>query len=351
MKRTLSMLLTLGMLIACFAGCAAPAPAPQAQGGSAPSQTSGGAAAPKAPLRIAVQSMYASYPVGVILAEEMAKDYGLELEILVFSSGATINEAMGQWDIAVTGGAFVYALANYDCKLIAHQLDGTACNDFVCRPDSKYAAVKDDPAALKEAVKGSNVLCNVGTTGHYAFTLWLEKMGLNPEDVNFMSMDFATVYSSWMAGEGDLCVMVAPYVNYDHGGVTLGSLAEAGGNLYEATVCTKQAYEERYDDVVAFVEMLYKACDKLAADENLAFETAKAWYIDHGKEMADSEVLAEVEAKPVFTSSYAKTLDLTTFAVSYAQYFIDRELIEADKLEAVKANCANDVLLDAMKAF
>ncbi len=351
MKRLLSAVLVLSIALLCLAGCTSPAGPANGSSGSSITPSENPSATKKEPLRVAVQSMYCSYPVGLILAEDMAKDYGLELEISVFSSGATINEAMGDWDIAVTGGAFVYALANYDCKLIAHQIDGTACNDFVCRPGTKYDAAKNDSKALAEAIKGSRVLCNVGTTGHYAFMLWLEALGLTSTDVNFMSMDFATVYSSWTAGEGDLCVMVAPYANYDHGGVILNSLKGIGGNLYESTVCTADAYENRYDDVVSFVEMLYKACDKLAADEDLAFKTAKAWYVDHGKEMGDDAVLAEYKAKPVFTSEYAKSLDLTRFATSYAKYFVSQGLIEEDKLDTVTANCANDILKDAMKAF
>lgn len=354
MKRITALLLAILMLVACMSGCgASQAPAADAPKAEAPKAEAPKAEEPakKEPLVIAVQSMYASYPMGLILAENMAEEYGLELEIEVFSSGATINEAMGEWDIAVTGGAFVYALANYGCKLIAHQLDGTACNDFVCRPGTKWEAAKDDPAAMAEALKDANVLCNVGTTGHYAFCLWLESLGMQPEDVNFMSMDFATVYASWLAGEGDLCVMVAPYVNMEHGGVTLNSLGGVGGNLFEATVCTKDAYENRYDDVVAFTKMLYKACDMLAADDELALKTAYAWYTDNGKEMTEAEVLAELEAKPVFTSDYAKTLNLEDFACSYANYFVSQELIEADKLDVVRANCANDVLQDAMKDF
>lgn len=303
------------------------------------------------PLVVAVQSYYCSYPVGLIQAKEMAKDYGLNLEYEVFSSGATINEAMGEWDIAVTGGAFVYALANYNCKLIAHQIDGTACNDIVCRPDSKYAEVKDDPEALKEAVRGSNILCNVGTTGHYGCCLWLASLGLTPEDVNFISMEFATVYNSWLAGEGDLCVMIAPYCNYESDDVVLSSLGACGGHLYESTVCTQDAYENRYDDVVKFVQLLYKACDELYADPDLQLETAYNWYVDNGKEMEKDAVLAEVEAKPVFNSEYAKQLDLTEFACSYAEYFASQEFIEEGQLETVKANCANDVLTDAMKDF
>src|SRR5699024_4706419 len=121
---------------------------------------------------------YCSFPVGLMLEEKMADEFDCPFEIEVFSSGATINEAMGEWDVAVTGGAFVYALANYDCKLIAHQLDGTGNNDILARKDNPILDVLDDKEAMAEIVKGSTILTNIGTTGHYALTLWLKNMGL-----------------------------------------------------------------------------------------------------------------------------------------------------------------------------
>ena len=100
-----------------------------------------------------------------------------------------------------------------------------------------------------------------------------------------------------------------------------------------------------------FVQMLYTACDELAADPQLTFDTAKQWYTDWGREISDEELQAEVDAKPVFTSDYAKQIDLTEFAVSYSEYFADQGLIEKDRVETVKENCANDLLEDALASF
>lgn len=342
MKKALSVILILAMCVALVAGCS---------GGSEGTSGEGGE---NDPLVVAVQSYYCSFPVGLMLEEKMADEFDCPFEIEVFSSGATINEAMGEWDVAVTGGAFVYALANYDCKLIAHQLDGTGNNDILARKDNPILDVLGDKEAMAEIVKGSTILTNIGTTGHYALTLWLKNMGLESSDVNLVSQEFANVYASWMAGEGDFAVLCAPYCNYDWdelGSEKIATLESEGGHLYEATVCTADAYENRYDDVVKFVQMLYTACDELAADPQLTFDTAKQWYTDWGREISDEELQAEVDAKPVFTSDYAKQIDLTEFAVSYAEYFADQGLIEKDRVETVKENCANDLLEDALASF
>lgn len=344
MKRIVSVILVVMMSVLLVIGCGK-------ESGQADGSTK---EAEKEPLVVAVQSYYCSSPVGLILAENMAEKYDCPFEIEVFSSGATINEAMGEWDIAVTGGAFIYALANYDCKLIGHQLDGTGNNDIMARDGDPILDVLGDKEKMAECVKGSTILTNVGTTGHYALTLWLKNMGLESGDVNLVSQEFANVYSSWIAGEGDFCVLCAPYCNYDWdelGSKVVGTLESEGGHLYEATVCTADAYENRYDDVVKFVEMLYEACDKLAADEDLAFDTVKNWYADYGKEISDEDVQAELDAKPFFTSDDAKNIVLTDFAKSYGEYFIEQGLIEADRIDTIEKNCASDVLEDALSAL
>ena len=344
MKKRVSVVLVVAMCLSLLAGCS----------GGKKDSSGKDEKKEKDPLVVAVQSYYCSSPVGLIMEEKMAEEFDCPFEIEVFSSGATINEAMGEWDVAVTGGAFVYALANYDCKLIAHQLDGTGNNDIMARKDDPILDVLGDKEKTAEMLRGSTILTNIGTTGHYALTLWLKNLGVETSEVNLVSQEFANVYASWIAGEGDYAVLCAPYCNYDWdelGSEVIASLESEGGNLYEATVCTKDAYENRYDDVVKFVEMLYTACDELAADEQLAFKTAKDWYAEWGKETSDEDVQAELDAKPFFTSEDAKEIDLTDFAVSYAEYFVDQGLVEKDRLDTVRENCANDVLKDALAAF
>ena len=172
---------------------------------------------------------------------------------------------MGEWDIAVTGGAFVYALANYDCKLVAHQVNGTGGN-YVCARSNDPICQAKTKEEIANSVRGKTLLTCFGTTGHYTLNLWLDSIGVKPDECNIMNLEIANVYSSWVAGQGDYCVLTEPYCYYDMtkmNTTVLATLDSIGGELYEATVCTKDAYDNRKADVTTFVSLLYQSCNAL----------------------------------------------------------------------------------------
>lgn len=337
MKRTMALALTVIMVLGLLSGC----------GTSHSNEDS------SEPLRVAVQSYYCSSMVEYIQANQLAEAAGLDIEWLVFNGGAPINEAMGEWDIAVTGGAFVYALANYDCRLVAHQVDGTDGNYVVARKGDPLTAAKT-AEEMAECVRGKTLLTCIGTTGHYTLNLWLESIGVSPDECEIMNLEIANVYSSWVAGEGDYAVLTEPYCYYDMDEMNteiVATLESIGGELFESTVCTADAYKNRYDDVVKFVSILYQACDALAADEDLAVETVVNWYTNCGKTLEKEEALTSIQGKPFISSGEAKEITLGEFATSYAAWFASRELIDASGLENVKANIASDVFQDALDAL
>ena len=345
MKKHLALLLSLVMSISLLTGCGAK------ENDSAGSGSTASSDAASKPLTVAVQSFYCSSMVEYIQANELDKAAGLDIEWLVFNGGAPINEAMGEWDIAVTGGAFVYALANYDCRLVAHQVNGTDGNYVVARKGDPLCDAKT-PEEMADCVRGKTLLTCIGTTGHYTLNLWLESIGVSPDECEIMNLEIANVYSSWVAGEGDYAVLTEPYCYYDMDEMNseiIATLESIGGELFESTVCTANAYENRYDDVVKFVKILYQACDALAADEDLAVETVVNWYTDCGKTLTEEEARTSIRGKPFLTSEDAKGITLGDFAISYASWFESRELIDATGLENVKAHIASDVFADALK--
>lgn len=341
MKRLVCLVLALSMMLTLFCGFAS---AEEAR-----------------PLRVAVQSYYCSTPVGYIMDKGWDKEAGIPFEISVFNGGAPINEAMaaGLWDVAVTGGAYIYAMARYDAKLIGHQINGQGGNGnaIYMRKTNPAAEIKgynpDLPEVVgsPETIKGQMILQNTGTTSHYLASNYLLALGIDPSEMQVVSLDFAQLYSSFATGQGDLSAMTSPNAYKAYGNdewLVAASLESLNVPLYEAMVCTKEAYEERYDDIVKFVELIYRANDEMAASEDIAFAAAKKWYTDNGKDLPDEDVLLEVRDKPLVTSEEARNIDLYDFCMKYADFYIECELIEADRRDAIEAGVCQDILDKAL---
>lgn len=348
-KKILALLLAVALvfsLAACGSQEAEKPAEPAANSGTPDAEP----AVEKEPLRVAVQSFYCSSMAQYIQDSGLLDELDYEVEWIVFNGGAPINEAMGEWDVAITGGAAVYALANYECKLIAHQVNGTDGNYIIARNDDPIlnAGTVEEQAEL---VRGKTILCTFGQTGHYTANLWLESLGVDPSECNLVNLEVANVYNSWVAGEGDYAVLTEPYCYYDMDAIdstVFATLDSVGGALFESTVCTKAAYENRYDDIVAFVQILYKATDALSKDEDMAAESVSAWYEACGKTLSLEDAKTSLEGKPMIGIDEAKTITLGEFMNSYAAWFASRELIDATGLENVKNNIASDVLADAL---
>lgn len=316
------------------------------------------------PLRVAVQSFYCSSTVGYIVDNGMDVAAGIPFEILTFNGGAPINEAMaaGLWDVAVTGGAFIFAMAQYNAKLIGHQIDGTGAegNAIYMRNTNPGAKVKgynpDYPEVYgsPDTIKGQVLLQNTGTTSQYLAINYLDALGIDEKDMQVVSLDFPQLYSSFATGQGDLSAMTSPhsYKAQEHEDWTMAATLEnLNTPLYEAIVCTEDAYNNRRDDIVKFMTLIYQANDAIAQSEDLAFEVAKKWYADSGKDLSDDDILAEVQGKPFITSEQARNMDLNVFAMKYADFFIRCDKIEPEKREVVQANICQDVLDDALAAL
>lgn len=309
------------------------------------------------PLRVAVQSFYCSTPVGYIIDHGMDVDAGIPFEIITFNGGAPINEAMaaGLWDVAVTGGAFIFAMAQYDAKLIGHQIDGTGgeSNAIFVRNDNPALTIQganpDFPAVYgnAETVKGQMLLQNTGTTSQYLAVSYLDAMGLQESDMNIVSLDFPQLYSSFATGQGDMSAMTSPHsfkaATHEDWSI-VASLSSLNAPLYEAMVCTEDAYNTRKEDIIKFVSLIYQANDQIAVSEESACAAAKKWYTDNGKELSDEDILAEVQGKPFITSAQAKEMDLSNFALKYADFFIRCDKIEPDRLDAIAGGVCQDVL-------
>lgn len=163
------------------------------------------------PLTVGVQVQYA-------MDKDYFEDAGLNVEIEYFATGAPINEAIAanEIDIACSGFASVYSLANAGCVWLA-DVNTTGGMGVYARADSALAAAGNTLTDNKniigsaDTLKGLQVLEPLGTAVQYMAECYADKFGLTPNDINQVNMEFASAYQAFQTGEGDLAAMNPPY--------------------------------------------------------------------------------------------------------------------------------------------
>ena len=313
------------------------------------------------PLKIAVQSFYCSSMTGLI--QEMGWDVeaGIPLEITAYTDGVQLNQALSSsdWDIAVTGAAFIYAMVNHDALLIAHQVDGTGGNTIVARNNSPILKVRGfnptcpDVYGDPSTVTGYEILCNTGTAAHYTLSIWLESIGVKEDSIYLLNEDFDHSFYKFMDGAGELTSLTPPhsFKNLNRLGWTkVASLEDLGAKLLEGTLCSKEAYENRRDDVIKFVQLMYRANDMMNANKQLKFDTVQSWYKRYGKNLSTAEINSEITSKPFIGSEQARAMDLNEFAMQYAKFFVNTGTLQPEQLNIVKANITGDILTEAFES-
>ena len=353
MKKLLSLLVFSAVVLAMLAGCGG--------GSSGGTGTSGGGSSGSdqelTTIRISGMSAYASLPIEVLRQNpEWAEELGYNLEFQIYTNGSVINEAMGEWDVAITGAAAVYSLANYGCYLLAHQINGASCLDIWCRLDDPILDCLDDFDAMAECVRGKSLMTDFGTSAHYTAVGWLQQMGLSVNDVTILSAaDKTNIWSSWIAGEADYAMILDPYCFYDpaeYDGARVASISSVGLPLNESTIMAPDFYENNPEVAEDMIYLLYQATTALS-DPEYALEAYKSFMEYCGKEIDEEAMKLEIEQKPFYTPENASDMDLTCFLPGYAEFLSGIGLIEESKLEQVQNNtsCMQEHFDAAMARF
>lgn len=315
-------------------------------------------------LTVSCHPAYITTPVAYAIFNDMAKDYGFEMEIQVYASGAPQNEALGSglWDVGVIGGAFVNSVNTYDAYVIGDFIDGRDGNAIFVRKDSDMAeATGSNPTypdilGSAETVKGKTLITNIGTTGHVQVQKWLEALGLTEDDINIVQMDYASGYQAFEAGEGDILATIGPYstralIGHADDWSVAGGFISLDLLQYENIVCSNSAMEEKRDLLVSFIRMVLDANDILAADPELQVETYMKWMNENGQEVDEAEAKMECQQKPVMTSEEVQELIDTHFGEYEKMVWemnIESGVISADSISKLDTNVTADLMKEAL---
>lgn len=367
MKKLISIALASIMAIGLLSACSG---AKQSDASTAPEATQESNAEAETPsqsaetpteltkLRVAVQPFYISSPLGYVMEQGWDKEAGLDIELVMFPSGAPMNEALaaGLWDVSTIGGAFVFGVVNYDAKVIGSHINGTGGNEIYIRADSDIATVKASNPTFPEVygnaetVIGKTILQTTGTTSQLAIIKWLEAIGVKESDVSMVHLEFPQAYQAFKIGEGDVAALVSPYCLQaaGEGYFKAADLSSLGINLYEEIVASKDAYEKMPEELTTFLKLIYRANDALESDFEAKVQTVKKWYNDNGNDVDEDTVRQECSLKPFITSQEALAMEMGVYEKDYAEFMILTEKLTADQLSIVENNVKGELLKAAL---
>lgn len=357
MKKFLALVLVLTIALTVVACGKASNPATSSPTNSATTEPSGqndGYSLSGKTLKVGTMANSIGLPIHYAEQQGWFKDLGLDISIELFSNGAVINESMaaGQLDMAVSGMASVYALSTGMYTYVGDGVITKSGQSMYARANSdivKQEGTIKGTLGNSDALKGVKVLGPASTTAHYQALKYMESFGLTNEDFEFINMDYASAYQAFVSGEGDLLPTISPYTTQleKAGYIKVCDVAlTLGSPQMDTLYALNDVYEERYDDVKAFLEVYYRACEVLAKDDKLRSEVALKWYADNGRTFTEDDMAAEIANQ---TYSTLSTLDTEEYVFGstmtvIGEFFTNQELIESSQLPNIAASVKNKMI-------
>ncbi|MFR3787358.1 MAG: ABC transporter substrate-binding protein [Agathobaculum desmolans] len=237
------------------------------------------------------------------------EEAGLDVNLITFPTGAPVNEAIAaqELDIACSGFASVYSLANAGCVWLA-DINSTGGMGIYAREDSDIVKagknLTDYPEVYgsAEALKGVQILEPLGTSAQFATESYLAKFGLTGDDVEQVHMEYAPAFQAFETGEGDLnsCSPPYSYDMVDAGYVEVCSFEDATDvSMCDGCFARGEVVENRADDVQKFVDVLVRAMDALQ-DEQLRFDYTIERYASNAQDFTDDQMRREIEDRKYY---------------------------------------------------
>lgn len=334
--RKITALATAGVMCAAlFAGCSKEA-------SSGESSSSGGG---YDVLNVGTMALTCGIPVLYAQEQGYFEEAGLNVNIEMFATGAPINEAIAanELDIAVSGFASVYSLANADCTWLA-DVNTTGGMGLFVRADSPLAqaATQNGMIGDTELIRGLEVLEPLGTAVQYMTESYAAAFGLTPGDIHQVNMEYASAYQAFTTGEGDAMAANPPYSYQlaDQGYVEVTTFEAATGvDMCDGCFARNEVVETRSEEVQLFVDCLLKAMDDLQ-DDTLRSEYTRKVYDENAVTCSDEDLAHEIEDRAYVGTEAVSAADykLGEAWVAITDFLVSAEKITADNAPNVAAS-------------
>jgi ABC-type nitrate/sulfonate/bicarbonate transport system substrate-binding protein len=245
------------------------------------------------------------------------EEAGLNVDLQIFATGAPVNEAIaaGKLDMACSGFASVYSLANGNCVWLL-DINSTGGMGIFARKDSpvvKAGSNSGFPNILGSAatVKGLEILGPVGTAPQYMVEGYAARLGLQTTDVKMLNMEYIPAYQAFVSGQGDLSATNPPtsYTMQDEGYVEVCSFEDATGvSLMDGCFARAEIVKTRPEDVQKFVNVIVRAMDALQ-DQKTRFDYSMQSFIANGTRYNDDILNREIADRDYIGTKFVSAPD------------------------------------------
>lgn len=247
-------------------------------------------------------SLYWALPFYYATQKGWWKEVGLAPKFAVFPAGAPqiAAGASGSWDVGGVGSVpAVLGAARFNIMTIGITNDESKANAIMVAGD-QFDAIKADPSKLK----GQRLLLTTNSTADYAARKCLDKMGVDPGDMQFINLGQAQIITAITSGNGSVAGVWAPntYTLQQRADAKyLCSGADAGAIVPGALVVRSDFAKERPQDVAKFLAVYLRGWSWAKANPDEAKKLGLAFYKEGGLEATPEAMDQEFALRPVFS--------------------------------------------------
>ncbi len=264
-------------------------------------------------LKTCWQPEHSTYVIWDPIQNGWDKEEGLKIEMLYFDSGMAQMESLAakQWTIGATGSVpMLVGAMRFGAYLVAIANDDSTANAVMIRPDSPIMKAKgtnpDFPETYgsAETVKGKTILVTTVSSGHYALSTWLKRLGLKDSDVVIKNMDQGQALAAFESGVGDAVVLWAPsmFIGMSKGWVVANKDSQKGANMVNVIVAEKSFADEHPEQVADFLRVYFRGLDRMKA-ENVALAPGFSKFLKDwaGIKMSQEDAAEDIKAHTVYS--------------------------------------------------
>jgi ABC-type nitrate/sulfonate/bicarbonate transport system substrate-binding protein len=241
------------------------------------------------------------------------KEAGLNVDLQIFATGVPVNEAIaaGRLDIACSGFASIYSLANGDCVWLM-DINSTGGMGIFARRDSPVVRAGSNVAGYPNilgsaaTVRGLEILGPVGAAPQYMVEGYAARLGLRNTDARMLNMEYVPAYQAFVSGQGSLNATNPPtsYTMQDEGYIKVCSFEDATGvSLMDGCFARSEIVRARPDDVQKFVNVIIRAMDALQ-DQKTRFDYSMQSFIANGTRYTDDILNREIADRDYIGTRY-----------------------------------------------